>query len=539
MTLRSKLLLPVSIMTLGLIVIGIMSYLISGHLVNNTRTLEQIYLPSTSAVLNADRDLYQSLTAQQAYIAAISEKKDGAGFRKDYEDNAQQAWDRMKIFQKKVTSPEAQALLQSFDDSFHSWKQAADAVFQEADAGQISQAWSDTLGPVNDKFQSLREIYNKAGELADKEAGNLAEQSANKGHDGTIATLAVFVVTLVISGGILFWSLRMILHSVKELRDRVDDMAEGEGDLTARIEVTSNDELGDLAERFNKVLANLQGMIRNVKGHSIELKDGAVKLSGAARENRNSVARQTDAINMSATAVNEMQSAIQDVASNASLAAEQTRLARSHGDTVTATINRSTSQIKALADRMHEAVQVIQKLAADSGNIVSVLDVIRGIAEQTNLLALNAAIEAARAGEQGRGFAVVADEVRTLASRTQQSTEDIQRMIQTLQAGVGQAVQVMESGSSQAGETVTLAEEAQGALLGILDSITQISDMSISIASATEEQSQVVDDVNRNVTEISDQAQQNDARSREISEISGHLSTRAEELHGQVSRFRV
>ncbi|WP_097460036.1 methyl-accepting chemotaxis protein [Mangrovitalea sediminis] len=539
MTLRSKLLVPCSIMALGLIIIGVMSYFISSELVNNTHTLQQVYLPSTSAVLNADRDLYQALTAQQDYIAAISEKKDGSSFRKDYEDNAKQAWDRMKLFQAKVTSPEAKALLQSFDDSYQTWKQAADKVFQEADAGQTSQAWADSLGPVNDKFQSLRDIYNKAGELADREARDLAEQSAANGREGTLSTLIIFIVTLVLSGAIMFWALRMILKSVSELRNRIDDMAEGEGDLTARIPVTSKDELGELAERFNKVLANLQGMIRNVKGHSVELKSGAEKLNGAAHENRQSVARQTDAINMSATAVNQMQSAIQDVANNASLAAEQTRLARTHGDTVTGTINRSTSQIRALADRMQEAVQVIQKLAADSGNIVSVLDVIRGIAEQTNLLALNAAIEAARAGEQGRGFAVVADEVRTLASRTQQSTEDIQRMIQTLQEGVGQAVQVMESGSNQAEETVSLAEEAQSALLGILESITQINDMSISIASATEQQSQVVEDVNRNVTEISDQAHQNDVRSKEISEISSNLTIRAEELHGQVSRFRV
>ncbi|MEC7433989.1 MAG: HAMP domain-containing methyl-accepting chemotaxis protein, partial [Pseudomonadota bacterium] len=311
------------------------------------------------------------------------------------------------------------------------------------------------------------------------------------------------------------------------------------GDLTQRIPVTVEDDLGKLARSFNRVLENLQGMIGSIQNLSRDLGAGATELATAARENNDGVTRQTDSISMVATAINEMQSAIEEVAGNASRAAEITREAETKGNNSAQIIRSSSKQVHRLAAQISKAVEVIRKLSADSDNITSVLDVIRGIAEQTNLLALNAAIEAARAGEQGRGFAVVADEVRTLAQRTGQSTEDIQTMITALQTGVSDVVNVMETGSKEATETERLATEAEQELQAILEAISSITDVNTSVASATEEQTQVVDEINRSITDINDLAAASADRSKAIDGIAKSLESYVRELEQQTGRFRV
>ncbi|WP_422588584.1 methyl-accepting chemotaxis protein [Pseudomonas sp.] len=244
-------------------------------------------------------------------------------------------------------------------------------------------------------------------------------------------------------------------------------------------------------------------------------------------------------IELVATAVHEMTATAQDVARNATHAAE----AASHADQAAnngKSIVHSTSQaIAALASEIGRAVTVVQTLAKDSENINAILVAIRGIAEQTNLLALNAAIEAARAGEQGRGFAVVADEVRNLAQKTQQATEEIQAMIQQLQHGTREVVKVMEDSQAKTDDSVKHAAEAAQALESITQAVSVINDMNTQIASAAEEQSAVAEDINRNVTNIGQVANEVASGADEASQASAELTKLAEQQRRLINQFRV
>ncbi|MGB1952061.1 MAG: methyl-accepting chemotaxis protein, partial [Marinobacter sp.] len=408
-----------------------------------------------------------------------------------------------------------------------------------ASAGNAEDARARMQTGGATQFSTLRDYFDKVGLHADELAHGRAREASSEGQTSSVVILSITAVAVILSVALFLAFMKMIIRSIGVLREQLDNIAQGEGDLTRRIPVENDDDLGQLATSFNQVLANLQTMIGAIQQLSNKLDDGAQELATAARDNNNGISKQTDSISMVATAVNEMQSAIEEVAGNASRAAEITRSAQEKGNNSATIIRNSSEQVRRLAAQINKAVEVIRKLAQNSENITSVLDVIRGVADQTNLLALNAAIEAARAGEQGRGFAVVADEVRTLAQRTQQSTEDIQAMISTLQSGVADIVSVMETGSKDAVETEKLATEAESELNGILAAMADISDMNISVASATEEQTQVVDEINRSVTEINDLAAESARRSEGIDSISKSLEGYADELKGQTGRFRV
>lgn len=537
--LRTKIALPFGITAAALIVIGILNALTVRELISDTNRIATNYLPSVSKILNGDRDLYQAYVAQIRLVDAMSNDEDTEAFLESFNENAQQARDRFDQASDLLSGSGAASIIQGFDDAFSRWEGSARKVMQTALNGSPEEARALAESETAALFSNLRDYYDKLGALADEQAANRAKDSAQEGMSSSITTGAVTVLAIILSLVLFLFFMRLIIGSISAVRRQLDAIAQGKGDLTQRIPVEVKDDLGRLADSFNQVLANLQSMIRSIQELSNGLGDGAGRLATAAQENNDGVSRQTDSIAMVATAINEMQSAIEEVAGNASRAAEITREAEQKGRDNARIIGDSSRQVHSLAAQTAKAAEAIRKLSEDSDNITSVLDVIRGIAEQTNLLALNAAIEAARAGEQGRGFAVVADEVRTLAQRTQQSTEDIQTMITALQGGVSEVVSVMEVGSREAAETEKLATEAESGLQAILEGIADISDANTSVASATEQQTQVVDEINRSITEINDLASDSAKRSREIDEISQSLHGYASDLEQQTGRFRV
>ena len=355
-------------------------------------------------------------------------------------------------------------------------------------------------------------------------------------------TFGMAMVGLVIAGiGLLvIWLVgHGIARPLKQMVAMLDDIAQGEGDLTRRLTSDRADELGSIAKGFNTFLAKLQAMITQVVTSVQSVSDSSEHTADIAIRTNTGVHKQMAEIDQVATAVQEMTATAQDVARNATQAAQ----AASHADQAASQgmqIVRDTSNsIGALAVEIGRAVGVVQTLAKDSENINAILTAIRGIAEQTNLLALNAAIEAARAGEQGRGFAVVADEVRNLAQKTQKATEEIQTMIQQLQQGTRDVVRVMEDSQNRTDESVLHASKAAQALETITQAVSVINDMNTQIASAAEEQSAVADDINRNVINIGQVANEVAGGADESSAASADLTKLAEQQRRLINQFRV
>ena len=345
-----------------------------------------------------------------------------------------------------------------------------------------------------------------------------------------IAAIGLLVIWLVGHG---------IARPLKQMVAMLDDIAKGEGDLTRRLSSDRSDELGSIAKGFNTFLAKLQAMITQVVTSVQSVSDSSEHTADIAIRTNIGIQKQMAEIDQVATAVQEMTATAQDVARNATQAAQ----AASHADQAAGQgmqIVRDTSNsIGVLAVEIGKAVEVVQTLAKDSENINAILTAIRGIAEQTNLLALNAAIEAARAGEQGRGFAVVADEVRNLAQKTQKATEEIQSMIQQLQQGTRDVVRVMEDSQHRTDESVQHAAKAAEALETITQAVSVINDMNTQIASAAEEQSAVADDINRNVINIGQVANEVAGGADESSSASAGLTKLAEQQRRLINQFKV
>lgn len=536
---RTKVGLPFVITALAVIILGILSVITARNLVSDTDFLAENLLPASSEILNGDRDLYQALVAQNGYIRARESNRPAEDLLASFHENVDQAWDRIHDAEEKLSGTGIASNMEGFDEAFEQWRSSAEKALKRAEIGDTYGGREIIQNETDALFDSVRGYFDRAGQFADNLASERAASASSEGTKAVTITVVVTLLSLIVALVVFVSALKMIIASIRTLRDQLDNIAQGEGDLTQRVPVENDDDLGQLAESFNAVLANLQGMIHTIQKLSEQLAEGARNLEQSAAENRDGVSQQTESITMVATAINEMQSAIEEVAGNASRAAEVTRNAQGNASKGADIVQQSASQVRRLSQQITKAVEVIRKLSADSDNITSVLDVIRGIAEQTNLLALNAAIEAARAGEQGRGFAVVADEVRTLAQRTQQSTQNIQEMITALQSGVSDIVSVMETGSEQASSTETLASEAEGELSSILNAMNDISDVNSSVASATEEQTQVIDEINRSITQINDLAVESDQRSADLNSISESMAGYASSLREQAGRFKV
>ena len=366
------------------------------------------------------------------------------------------------------------------------------------------------------------------------------EQADSLAMAGLLKRFGVIVALLVV--GLIALTLllnRVIVKPVSNMAERFKDIATGEGDLTQTLNDDAGDELGELAHWFNCFVRKLRTMIGDIGDYTADINTSSEQMNTIAQQTNQNVLKQRAETDQVATAMGEMSAAVQAVSRNATEAADAASLANTEANRGQRVMADTSHAINTLAEEVEQAGNVIEKLAQDSNTISVVLDVIRGIAEQTNLLALNAAIEAARAGEQGRGFAVVADEVRTLAERTQQSTEEIRQMIQNLQKGAKDAVDVMLQGKDQATLSVGQAAKARASLENITRLVNDITDMCTQIAAAAEQQDKVSSEVDRNVGTISELASMTANDAGGVASANDELAKMAENLHGLVQQFRI
>ena len=383
---------------------------------------------------------------------------------------------------------------------------------------------------VNAVLARLLDLNNKMALATNQEAEDQYDAAFN-----LVVGLLIIATLLTV---LFAWLLtRSITLPISQALGAAEEIAEG--NLTRPIKVDGNDEAGRLLAAMAKMQDKLRDTLQRISGSATQLASAAEELNAVTDESARGLTQQNNEIEQAATAVNEMTSAVEEVARNAVSTSEASRNATTSAGDGRDLVQETVSAIERMSGDVQATATLIGDLANESRDIGKVLDVIRGLADQTNLLALNAAIEAARAGEAGRGFAVVADEVRALAHRTQQSTSEIERMIGSIQAGTEHAVDSMRNSTERAESTLNIAKGAGMSLDTINSAIVEINERNLVIASAAEEQAQVAREVDRNLVNIRDLSVQSATGASQTSAASSELSRLAVDLNGMVGRFRL
>ncbi|MDN3484091.1 methyl-accepting chemotaxis protein [Pseudoalteromonas sp. APC 3224] len=494
------------------------------------------YVEAISEVLNADRDIYQARLAKQKIVNQHGDLEQN---QKLFEENAAQVIRRLNSYRSYlIDEPQLTQKYANFDQLYQQWYEQSKTLIYSTPAKQVALI-DNNLAKADKSFNELRNILDVAGEEARTHARAVKQDVQHSIQLFEKIVFIVIIIAFIVALGVGYYIPKKLTDNINNITLRIKEIAAGDGDLTQRINTTSHDELADLSNEFDNFLSHLQTIIKNIQQQSSQL--GAVTgdlndVSDTAMEVTQKLANASESI---VSAGHEMDMANQQMADLAKNTAQEADISSEQVKQGVQAIDVSGKAIEDLANDIESALANSVELESSSTDITSVLEVIRNIAEQTNLLALNAAIEAARAGEQGRGFAVVADEVRTLATRTQQSTDEIDTMIQRLNDNVKASSDSIKNSQTNANTTLTNFDSVITIFNSLTHAFEKVQQMSTETAQATQEQSHVANEINRNLVSLKEQSAQMKQISTQTTQQSKNVSALYEQMKSQVESFKV
>ncbi len=526
-----------ALVTLGVGLLGIKGVVRLANSLEMAFSNNLVSVSSTSATLNGlvahNRGLYRLMDASQGDVS----QQDRDRVRQDIANELKNSQAAYNTYRATALEDDERAAGDKLDQIWPAYISSSDSIMSMLDSGQVDQARAQLNSTNNELFRQARALIRVMIESNNRqiqEGAVAADELRDSALTWMISGIVLaFIIALII--GVLIT--RLITRPIAQAVENAQRIAKG--DLTQAIVTNRTDEAGQLLMALSDMQGGLKSTLLEIANASDQLASAAEELSAVTEESSRGLIRQNDEIQQAATAVNQMTAAVDEVASNAVSTSEASRQATAEAEDGRQQVQEAVSGMSSMVVEINESTQSVEDLANQVREIGKVIDVIRSIADQTNLLALNAAIEAARAGEQGRGFAVVADEVRALAHRTQTSTVDIEKMIGAVQVGADGAVAAMNKSMTWANNTQTLAQNAGQALQRITASVAMINERNLVIASASEEQAQVAREVDRNLLNIQDLSTQTAAGANQTNASSQDLSRLATSFNVLVSKFQL
>ena len=526
-----------ALVTLGVGLLGIKGVVRLATALELTFSNNLVSVSNTAATLNGlvahNRGLYRLMDASKGEVSA----QDRERVRQDIAQELKRSQAAYATYRATPLEDDERAAGDKLDQILPTYISSSERIMSLLDGNQVDEARTQLNTTNNEVFRQARELIRvmiESNNRQIKEGAVAADELRNSALTWMISGIVLaFIIALTV--GVLIT--RLITRPIAQAVQSAQRIAKG--DLTQAITTERTDEAGQLLMALADMQGGLKSTLVEIANASDQLASAAEELSAVTDESSRGLTRQNDEIQHAATAVNQMTAAVDEVASNAVSTSEASRQATTEAEDGRQQVEQAVSGMSSMVVEINDSTQSVADLAGQVREIGKVIDVIRGIADQTNLLALNAAIEAARAGEQGRGFAVVADEVRALAHRTQTSTVDIEKMIGEVQTGADDAVAAMNKSLNWANNTQTLAQNAGEALQRITASVAKINERNLVIASASEEQAQVAREVDRNLLNIQDLSTQTAAGAHQTSASSQDLSRLATSFNVLVSKFQL